>query len=371
MLQSADSGPPQAPGVRGPARDGTLLHMDPWQIELIVVRGAGMSGGERRAVSRDAERGLLHRIRQGVWVDRAEWVGATGWKGLRARHLVAMRALAAVSPFPPVFSHWSAAVAEELPTVGQRFERVHVTVDDAGRRGIDGVAAHLFPLQPSEVTRVGPLLVTTVPRTVVDIAGGSRFDGGLMAADAALFRGLPRELLEQAVDLAGPRRAQRRILDVVAMAHPGAESAAESEGRWSMFQLGIAPQELQHEVRDRGSLVAVVDAWDERRGIATETDGDEKYLDPEMATEGTGRALIEEKKREDLVRALVEAFARYGYAEASDPRRLRPVLTRVGLLPEVHRPTIADYAAVASAARPRRRPFLPQRPRGPAEPVRG
>lgn len=345
--------------------------MDAWNIELLVVRHGGYGGGERRAISRDVQRGLLRRIRQGVYVERAPWDAAQGFDGDRERHIVAMRALAAVAPRPPVFSHWSAAVLHGLPFVGPHLDRVHVTVPDERERGIAGVAAHLFALVPEETVEVGSLLATSLPRTVVDVAGASSVSGGLVVADAALAAGLPRELLEQAVDLAGPRRSSARIADVVDLAHPGAESAAESETRWTMFRLGLAPQELQHEVWDRHGFVGSVDTWDPDVRAAGEVDGRQKYLDPAMARRGAGAAVYAEKQREDRLRAESSTFGRWGYAEACSPALLRPIVARMGLRPARWRPTIADYAAVARAARPRR--FVPRRPspRRADKPLRG
>ncbi|MFD1720033.1 hypothetical protein [Amnibacterium endophyticum] len=328
--------------------------MDPWSIELIVTATGRIDDAERRAVSRDVERGLLHRVRRGVQVDAAEWEGATGPDGERARHVVAMRALAEVAPRPPVFSHWSAAVLHGLPTVGRRLDRVHVLVQDDRLRGVQGTCARVLPVQPGEVVRMGGLLATGSARTAIDLADAGPIVGGIMAADALLAAGLPRALLEQAVDLAGPRKGRRRIDDAVAFAHPGAESAAESQNRWSMHLLGLAPQQLQHRVLDRGRLVAVVDTWDEESDVACEVDGDVKYLDPVMAPAGAGRAVIAEKQREDLLRSCVAGLARYGYAVAADPVRLRPVLARAGLHPARVRPALADWAREARAARPRR-----------------
>ena len=324
--------------------------MDPWTVELIVVAKAGMDGGERRAVSRDVARGLLHGIRQGVYVDRATWDGAAGWEGERQRHILAMRAWDAVSPYPPVFSIGRRPCCIGTPISGRHLDRVHTTVSDERLRGIDGVAAHLFALSDSEITSVGSLLVTIPARTVVDVAGASPLRGGVMVADAALHRGLPRDSLFAAIDAAGPRKAVKRIGDAVRVAHPGAESPAESELRISQFQLGIAPQELQHKLFHLGRFVARVDTWDERRRIACEADGDQKYLDPAMAPEGAGREVIKEKRREDLARLETNGFVRFGYREAADPQRLRPLVLQAGLLPEQHRPTLSDYAAVALAA---------------------
>jgi hypothetical protein len=237
----------------------------------------------------------------------------------------------------------------------EHLDRVHVTAPDERRRGIDGVLVHAFPCSAQEIREVGELLVTDAARTVVDIAGATRFRAGVVTADGALCAGLPREVLEQAVDLAGLRRASGRIGDVVSFAHPGAESAAESDTRVSMFEIGIEPQELQHEVRDGTGLAGVLDTFDRRRRIGTEVDGLEKYLNPRLAPQGAGPAVVKEKWREDRVRAEIRGLARFGAAEARVPSRLRPILARVGLHRADHRPTLDDWAREAHSARPRTR----------------
>lgn len=333
-----------------------VSRMNPWLVELTVVRNGAYTAAERRSLSRDVERQLLHRVRQGVYVPRAAWDAGEGWERESARHILRARAFDAVAPERPVFSHWTAGAIHGLSMVDERFDRVHVTAADDRRRGIDGVSLHAFPYTWQEVVVVEGLLVTSIPRTVVDVAGASAFDGGVVIADSALTNGLPRHLLEQAVDLAGPRRASARVDDAVAFASPGGESAAESETRTSMFRLGIEPQELQHEVRDQRGLAGVADTYDRRRRIATEVDGERKYLDPRMARDGTGRALVQEKRREDRMRLGLTALGRFGYREARSPSLLRPILLRIGLLPAPHPPTLADWAAEARTHIPRRRP---------------
>jgi hypothetical protein len=329
--------------------------MNPWSVELILARHGSLGVTERRSLSRDVERGLLIRLRQGVYASRAAWDAGEGWPRELARHVIRARAFTAVAAERPVFSHWTSGAILGLPMVGERLAAVHVTAPDERRRGIDGVAVHVFPLRSEEVVEVGDLLVTTAARTVVDIAGAVPFRAGVVTADGALTAGLRRELLDEAVDLAGLRRASGRIGDVAAFAHPGAESAAESETRVSMFEIGIEPQELQHEVRDARGLAGVLDTFDRRLRIGTEVDGLDKYLNPKVALQGAGRAVVQEKWREDRVRAEIRGLARFGYGEAREPARLRPILARVGLRAAAHRPTLADWAAEARAARPRAR----------------
>lgn len=318
-------------------------------MDLVVVRRGSYGSGERRSLSREVERGRFVRVRPGVHIETADWETLNE----SARHLVAMRALVAVSDRPVVFSHWSAAVVHQLPLLGDRLGRVHVTVPGAVERGTrTGVAAHVFDVREPEVRRFGDLLVTGPARTVVDIAGAAPFDHGVVTADGALRAHLPRALLEQAVQLAGPRRSGALIDRVVAFAHPGGESAAESESRVTMFRHGIEPPELQRRFFDRQGFVARTDTWFDRvRGVG-EVDGRQKYLDPRYAPSGAGVVVHEEKRREDRLRALAEGLVRWGYAEGRSARLLLPILAVLGVVPLVRRPTLEDWARIARAARP-------------------
>lgn len=186
----------------------------------------------------------------------------------------------------------------------------------------------------------------------MDIAAAAPFDHGVVTADGALRSHLPRLRLEQAVDIAGPRRSVARIRQTVAFAHPGGESAAESESRVVMFRHGIEPPELQRRFSDRHGLIGRTDTWFEGvRGIG-DVDGRPKYLDPRFAPRGAGVAVYEEKRREDRLRALADGFARWGYAEGRSARLLLPILAAIGVRPLARRPTLEDWARVARAAHP-------------------
>lgn len=335
--------------------------MDPWLLEVITVRNGSHDAGERRSLSRDVERGLLVRLRQGAYVER----GAFEAMSPEDQHLVRLRALAAVSDAPPVFSHWSAGVVLRLPVLRHRLGMLHTTVDERRGRGQEGVAGHLFPVTDAERTVIGDLVVTAVARTVVDIAGAAPFDEGVMAADAALRSGVRREALEEAIAAAGPRRAERRIEHVVAFAHPGAESAAESGSRTLMMRLGVEPPVLQWPVPLNDGSTAHLDFLFPAVQVGGEADGDVKYLDPRMAPMGAGRAIVREKRREDEVRTQVRGLARWGWRESRELDLLRRVLQRVGVLAAAPRATLADYCAAARSARPR---FVARRPPAAATP---
>jgi hypothetical protein len=341
--------------VRRHALRASMPAMDPWLLEIITVHGGTHDAGMRRVVSRDVERGLLVRLRQGAYVERAAFEAMSP----EDQHVVRIRAFAAVAAVPPVFSHWSAAVLLGLPVLRSRLATVHTVVDERRGRGQVGVTAHLFPVTVGEQVQIGEVVSTSVPRTVVDVAGASPFDEGVMVADAALRSGVPREALEQAIEVAGPRRAASRITDVVAFAHPGAESAAESGSRVRMLELGIEPPVLQRRIELDSGAVVFVDFFFPVVGAGGEADGDTKYLDPRIATRGTGRALVAEKRREDELRLRLNGLARWGWRESRRLDLMRRLLHRIEVRPAAVRATLADYAALAREARPR---FLPRRP---------
>jgi hypothetical protein len=246
------------------------------------------------------------------------------------KHVIAMRALATVAKRPVVFSHWSSAAARGYAMLDGHLGKVHVTVEEPGERYFTQVAGHVFAIRDEEIEEVGGLLLTTPGRTVVDIAGAGTFEEGVVVADAALAAGLPREILEQAVDLAGPRRSWRRIAKVVEFADGDSGSAGESVSRVTMLGLGLRP-ELQHKLFDRRGFIGKADFWFPDEKVAGEFDGLVEFLDPRFAPQGAGRKAYDEQVREDRGRLVTKGWARWDWATARSARLLGAVLVKVGV----------------------------------------
>jgi hypothetical protein len=335
---------------------------DPWKLELIAVRGGGRSSGERSAISRDVERGLLRRIGPGCYVEGSAFEALSP----EAQHIVRMRAADAVSPEPLTFSHWSAAALWGLPVLRSRLRTVHDTIPEGADQHRQGITAHRHHLDEASVTMVGGLRVTCVVRTVIDVAGGSSFEEGVMVADGVLLMGTRREQLEDAADAAGDRRSSGRIGQVVGFGDPGGESAAESRFRVSSMRAGFEPPELQHRMRLADGRHVRVDGWYRRVDVGVEVDGDQKYLDAEMAPDGAGAAVIREKRREDEVRLGLRALVRPGWVQSGSPTLLKSMLAKVGVFPTSPRTPIDAYIERSRESRPR----LVQRGRSPRSALR-
>jgi hypothetical protein len=98
-------------------------------------------------------------------------------------------------------------------------------------------------------------------------------------------------------------RGASRAVRAVSQADGRAESPLETRGRLRIVGSGLPTPLLQVEIRTRGRLVAVVDAWFEEAAVAVEFDGRVKYTDPWRGRD-PAQVLWEEKRREDDLRAL-------------------------------------------------------------------
>jgi hypothetical protein len=102
-----------------------------------------------------------------------------------------------------VVSHVSAAVMHGLPVWNVPMGRVHVTRHGAGGgRVTRGLHLHIAPLDRSEVSERDGIMVTSVARTVLDLARSVPFAQAVVVADGARFT--------NAVDRDALRSAQER-----------------------------------------------------------------------------------------------------------------------------------------------------------------
>lgn len=163
---------------------------------------------------------------------------------------------------------------------------IHVTrsqADRGSRTGRPGIRVHQAALPAEHVTQRRGVPVTSVARTVVDLARTLPFAEGVAVADSALRdKTTPEELaavLARCARWPGIQQARR----VAAFADPRAESVLESISRAAFHELGLPPPELQVWVGDEDEIVGRVDfLWREHRTIA-EADGAIKYTGPAKA----------------------------------------------------------------------------------------
>ena len=229
------------------------------------------------------ERGELLRIGWGYYAtaDLAELIPA-----LPAGRLLLSAAAAAASLGPSaVVSHETAALLHGLSLLGPPPAALTITrPPGAGSRSARrGISLHCAALPAAHVGGRLGVPVTTVPRTVIDLARVLDFRAGLVVADSALQRKLTSQKELRAVMAACPRwRGVRMAAAVVEFADGRAESPLESLARVVFRDGGLPPPELQVEIKDSEFIGRVDFLWRKFRTIV-EVDGAAKYEDRTLA----------------------------------------------------------------------------------------
>lgn len=281
----------------------------------------------------------LVRVRRGIYVAESDWPSTER----EARHFVRMQAVAAGMSSRPVFSHVSAAVLWGIPVVGS-LEQVHLmAAGRIGRRSRRGTIWHNHRLEDVEVTELHGFLVTSLIRTLFDMASSMPQASGIAAIDAgtrSAFRsglgstvaGVPKAELVESFAARGSVRGIRRAITCASFSDPRSGSAGESVSRWNMHVLGFPAPELQVPFEREDGGFDVVDFDWPGFGRFGEFDGFGKYV-REQYTHGRRMEDIvwAEKQREDRVRRHRPYSSRWDWAVARDLERLRRRLLADGL----------------------------------------
>jgi hypothetical protein len=240
-----------------------------------------VSAGQIRLLVRQ---GVLVRVGHGVYA-RATLAAKVEGNPAGEQALSLASVLAGGLP-GVVGSHESAAIIHGLDLLGRRQSGLTVThrpgAGSAGGR--PGVRVHLAALPPGHVIRWSGVPVTSVARTVVDLARTSSFQAGVVVADSAL-RGKLTTKAELGTVLADCARwpGLTRARQVVEFSDPLSESALESLSRVVFREQGIAPPALQQWVGGDEGVIGRADFLWEQFGTIGEADGALKYADPQRA----------------------------------------------------------------------------------------
>jgi Protein of unknown function (DUF559) len=256
-------------------------------------RAEGVSPALMRSLARS---GQLVRLRQGVYATKRAMDWAEGDPVLA--HVLTVRAAKATVGRNAVASYHSAALLHRLSLLTSP-GTVTLTLPPAkkwNRAKPADVVFHASELPREHVTRLYNLPVTTVARTVADLARTLPFMDAVVVADSALNqeKATKPELLRalsQCKGWPGVRQARRAL----EFADERAESPLESAARVVFAEAGLAPPELQVTIQgEQEQFAARVDFLWRARKVIAEADGLVKYNDR--------KDLLKERERDHQLR---------------------------------------------------------------------
>ena len=227
---------------------------------------AGLSAARIRRLVRD---GALCSLRPGVYASAATVRALVrDARDERARQaggqLLRVAATLAVTGSQPAGSHRSAALVYGLGLVGRDAESVTEITEAPGDQGSytgrRDVRVHIAALPAGHVVSYRGVPLTSVPRTVIDLARTLPFAEGVAAADSALHARLTsKSELATVISDCGRWPGLRRAREVTAFSDARSESVLESLSRAAFRQAGLPPPDLQVWVGDDGEVIGRVD----------------------------------------------------------------------------------------------------------------
>lgn len=265
-------------------------------ITYDAALAAGIDPVEVQALVRS---GRWVRVRRGIFATAADWAAADTRS---ARCRLVSRAASLAMWTRHVLSHESAALELGMPVLLPDPFLPHITRPGVlGSRRRHGVVHHKAVFTADQVVTRHGFAVLDPARTAVDIARTSGVRAGLVACDAALRLGVPRQQLWGAVEpmrcWPGVRSARR----AVSAADPGADGPGESLLRLMVLELGQGRPETQFTLSDGRRTVHC----DLRLGRHVfEFDGRVKYLPAErggLAGADPATVVWREKQRQDWI----------------------------------------------------------------------
>jgi len=250
-------------------------------IRTASLRARGYTDARIKTLLR---RGILIRVERGCYVTATLAQSILGLPD--GQHLLDVTA-ALAGPRPGlVVSHCSAARLHGLDLLERPGSEVTLTriAGTGSRRPGRGVRLASAAVPAGQRTTRYGLPVTSVPRTVVDVARTSSFRAGVVTADSALRLKLTtKDELRQVLVMCRRWPGVGRATEVVEFAEGLSESALESICRVAFRDLGLPPPQLQVRVGgERGEIARADFLWKQFDTIA-EADGALKYADPDRA----------------------------------------------------------------------------------------
>lgn len=254
------------------------------------------------------------RLHHGVYVDRRTLEAATS--PVDHHRLRAAASVFAIAG-PAYLFAVSAAQRHGLPFDRATLGQVHIIRplgrdSRALRRRVTGIdrltpaVVHQHTLTSEDLVELEGVPSVNRPLAAVSAASMASLEWAVVTLDAAAWQS--PETMEQLGGLAdewGRLRGIGTVRAAMPWVRTGAQTPLESLSRVRLVQGGLPEPRLQVPLYDADGLIGYVDMLWEDLGVVGEADGAVKYL--------SGTVLLDEKRREDRIRALGLAVVRWSW----------------------------------------------------------
>jgi Transcriptional regulator, AbiEi antitoxin len=281
------------------------------QFGVFTAAQAAESGWSAGALHHATTSGTLIRLRRGAFAlaDAVETGPALAQLRLGQQGIAAALRIPAAT-----VSHASAVAVHGLPLL-EIPQQPCVTLNPPLRTRDAALHVHRQPIPAGQLDRASDVSLTSVARSCIDLTREFGLAAGLVAADAALHRGLCTAAELRAVYRTCRGRAGlssgRQIVELL---DARSESPLESISRLAMVSLGPLPKSQVEVFSTDGRFIARVDFYWDTLGVVGEADGRQKYTDD---------ALWREKLRQDALTDRGLVVERWGWSVARRPHVLR------------------------------------------------
>ncbi len=252
------------------------------------------SGMSENSIRRALRSGELANVAHGLYLWRKDFDAL----GTVERHRVHARHVGSTLDTDEAISHISAATLHRIDVWDVSLRRVHVSRPPSrSGRVTAGLHAHTTHWDDGEITHVLGVPVTSIARTIVDLARTLPRDQAIAVGDAGLrLDPGAASQISRVLEASRCRYGLVSASSVLQFLDGRSESIGESLSRIRMREYGLPVPDLQRELVIFDGRRVRVDFYWEDLGVVGEFDDNEKYTGP--------RDLINEKRREDGLRDL-------------------------------------------------------------------
>lgn len=269
-----------------------------------TIRQAEAAGIGRSRIRAAVRAGRIIRARAGVFVAGIDSSDPLG------------EIRGALAAFPQAVAGYSSALAVHgLPLPFPEHRDVHLIMSHGRYRRDGSIHVHGSPLTASDITEVAGIRVTSLARTVIDVARTSPLHRSLIPIDAVMRRWCADEAqpgtdVRRVVSDVGVReKARARLIaalkdqtgwqgvrragEAIELGDPASESPLESISRGRLHEFAVPRPVCGMPVRGIDGLLYWADmGWEEQR-VLGECDGMLKYTDADV--------LRQEKRRQEAL----------------------------------------------------------------------